>query len=124
MFLSTTGSKISLRQIARFVISFCCAFPIGIVVFGLGFGTAVLILLALLHAVGEEAKAGKPWLGLIIANLLGFLAPLVFRWCRKVHPIATLKQELRCGHPWGILCGLMIGTAIGMTMLLRGVLHM
>lgn len=47
------------------------------------------MLLYFFNSVFEEAKAGNPWPALITVNLIGFLVPLVIRWCHKKRLTAT-----------------------------------
>lgn len=103
---SVSGSKMAPRQIGRFVVGLCFALPVGMIVCGFGVVMAAMILVGLFTVVTGEAKVGKPWAGVLIANLLGLLIPPVIRRCCKMHPVATLKRKVSLDHKGGIFLGL------------------
>lgn len=110
------------RQIARFVIGFCCALPAGIGFFGIGLAIAFSLLLGIFVFVANVAET-NPWLTVMIANLLGVMLPRIIRQCRKMHPVATLKHEMTHRDTGGTVSGLMMGAVLGMGVILMVMLN-
>lgn len=119
---SASVSKKTPLQIVRLVLGFCCGVPLGFLVICPAASIPLFMLWFFSAMLGQWALQGVPWPALIVVNLVGFMLPRIIRWCRTLHPITTLKRQMSYGEAGGVVSGLVLGTIVGLLMILRGLL--